>query len=140
MTRSESGPNLSRRVHARSGPHSSKRASSTCTLYTNPTTTSTLGVYEPLAITWDSSCASLGSSVDLYLSVQESSGTVAVHEWTDISWTGGKLDTKLKPGWWNASTGAGQVEAQFIFVPTGNEIWDTAAPPGPVFTIAYNGS
>lgn len=51
--------------------------------------------------------------VDLYLNVvEESVGSVAVHEWTGVSYEKGSLETVLKPGWWNASTGQGEVQAQ----------------------------
>ncbi|KAI5477043.1 hypothetical protein MNV49_006919 [Pseudohyphozyma bogoriensis] len=112
-----------------------------CTLYTSPTSTSTLPVFEQLDITWDPSCLSISSSeIDLYLNVQSTAGLQAVHEWTGVTYSAGKLSTQLNPGWWNASTGAGTVSAQFIITPSGSPIWDTSAPSGPSFSISYNGS
>lgn len=82
-------------------------------LYTRPQASDTLPVYEDVTLEWNPGCVTIGSStVDLYLSVEESSGWLAVHEWTNVQYAAGKLDTQLKPGWWNASTGAGQVSAQ----------------------------
>lgn len=148
-------------------------------LYTRPQASDTLPVYEDVTLEWNPGCVTIGSStVDLYLSVEEPSGWLAVHEWTNVQYAAGKLDTQLKPGWWNASTGAGQVAAQvrsselsssssetpadlfggsctldpalfLVFatgngqlsmVPSGQPSWNTPAPAGPVFAIAYNGS
>ncbi|BGP70002.1 hypothetical protein NBRC10513v2_003355 [Rhodotorula toruloides] len=106
---------------------------SSSNLYTHPQASDTLPVYEDITLEWNPGCVTIDSStVDLYLSVEEDSGWLAVHEWTNVQYAQGKLDTQLKPGWWNASTGAGQVSAQ--------PRWNTPAPAGPVFAIAYNGS
>ncbi|GAA5881253.1 hypothetical protein JCM1840_000641 [Sporobolomyces johnsonii] len=128
-----------------SDPHRvlSPRAScsSSSDLYSYPASTDTLPVYEDITLTWDPSCVSISSSsVDLYLSVEEDSGLLAVHEWTGVDYSAGKLATQFKPTWWNASTGAGSVQAQLALVPSGSPSWDTPAPSGPMFTISYNGS
>ncbi|GAA6063896.1 hypothetical protein JCM10212_002428 [Sporobolomyces blumeae] len=121
------------------------RASSSCAstsdLYAYPLATDSLPVYEDLTLEWEPSCVSItGDTIDLYLNVQQSEGLVAVHEWTDVNYAAGKLDTQLKPSWWNASTGAGSVQAQLGIVPSGQPIWNTPAPSGPLFTVSYNGS
>ncbi|BGP20639.1 hypothetical protein JCM10213_007175 [Rhodosporidiobolus nylandii] len=123
-------------------PRLSRRAcSSPAELYLYPASTDTLPVYEDIALTWDPSCVSVGASeIDIYLSVQEESGWLAVREWTGATYSSGKLETQLQPGWWNASTGAGSVSAQLSIVPSGQPSWNTPAPSGPVFTISYNGS
>ena len=120
-------------------------------------------MYESLSITWDPSCLALSeSSIDLYLNIEEAAGLTAVHEWTGIEFSSGALKTQLNPGWWNASTGAGQVSGQVSLLPHhpdrrrakivlgrttqliitahGSPIWDTVAPAGPLFSIAYNGT
>ncbi|GAA5977248.1 hypothetical protein JCM11641_003890 [Rhodosporidiobolus odoratus] len=118
-----------------------RACSSTSALYTYPASTDTLPVYEPISLTWDPTCVEIkGSTIDLYLSVQEDSGWLAVREWTGATYSAGKLDTQLQPGWWNASTGAGSVSAQLSIVPSGEPSWNTPAPSGPIFTISYNGS
>ncbi|GAA5844073.1 hypothetical protein JCM3766R1_004510 [Sporobolomyces carnicolor] len=115
---------------------------STSSLYSYPLATDTLPVYEPVTIEWNPDCVTIASSqtVDLYLNVQQTDGLVAVHEWTGVNYAAGKLETVLKPNWWNASTGAGSVQAQLGIVPAGQPIWNTPAPSGPLFTVAYNGS
>lgn len=87
---------------------------SVCSLYTSPATGATVGVYESLTISWNSSCEyDLGTSIDLYLNVDTATdGSQSVHEWTGQSYSAGSLTTELKPSWWNASTGAGSVQAQ----------------------------
>ncbi|KAK4702497.1 hypothetical protein P7C70_g3725, partial [Phenoliferia sp. Uapishka_3] len=132
--------------HLHSSPHRIKRSRTqheprACSLYTYPLVTDTLPVYETLTITWNPSCLTISAStIDLYLNVEEASGLNAVHEWTGIEYSAGTLETQLKPGWWNASTGAGSASGQFIITPHGSPIWDTSAPSGPLFSIAYNGT
>ncbi|GAA6024283.1 hypothetical protein JCM10207_008736 [Rhodosporidiobolus poonsookiae] len=123
-------------------PQPARLSSRACTsLYTYPTSTDTLPVYESLTLTWDPSCLDIDSStIDVYLSIQEESGWLPVREWTGATYSAGQLETQLKPGWWNASTGAGSVSGQLSIVPSGQPSWNTPAPAGPVFTIAYNGS
>jgi len=96
-----------------------KRAA--CALYSSPASSVTLGVYEPVTIAWNTSCDySLGAKIDLYLNVETASdGSQAVHEWTGQSFSSGSLTTELKPSWWNASTGAGSVQAQVSATTTG---------------------
>ncbi|BGP24179.1 proteophosphoglycan 5 [Rhodotorula toruloides] len=101
----------------RTGSHRFERRTPACTsssnLYTRPQSSDTLAVYEDITLEWNPGCVTIDSStVDLYLSVEEPSGWFAVHEWTNVQYAAGKLDTQFKPGWWNASTGAGQVSAQ----------------------------
>ncbi|KAK4334121.1 Proteophosphoglycan 5 [Rhodotorula toruloides] len=92
---------------------------SSSNLYTHPQASDTLPVYEDITLEWNPGCVTIDSStVDLYLSVEEDSGWLAVHEWTNVQYAQGKLDTQLKPGWWNASTGAGQVSAQDPSLPS----------------------
>lgn len=175
--------------HARRGPsHSapariSRRAcSSSAALWTNPAASATLPVYEDVVLAWDPTCVTIASpNVDLYLSVELASSNEwqAVHLWTSVPFAPGEYATQLKPTWWNASTGAGSVQAQvrrpfpspqlppsfagptltrfvrargsvnnrllsapvqFSLVPAGQPSWNTPAPAGPVFTVAYNGS
>ncbi|KAM0748682.1 hypothetical protein T439DRAFT_382467 [Meredithblackwellia eburnea MCA 4105] len=122
-----------------------KRATATtttCTFYNHPLATDTLPVYSQVNISWNPSCVKTMSSstIDLYLSVQEDDGLTAVHEWSGVPYQQGYLETQLKPTWWNASTGAGSVSAQFSMTAHGSQIWDTAVPSGPLFVISYNGS
>lgn len=143
-------------------PRRSRHAQSkrqACQLYSSPSALSTLPVYEEINITWDPVClTTLPAQVDLFLSVQEPDGLVACHVWTGVEYATGTLATQLSPAWWNASTGAGSVSAQvrlrrgergtganssrwqFTITPTGSPIWDTSAPAGPAFSIAYNGT
>ncbi|ORY88153.1 hypothetical protein BCR35DRAFT_302089 [Leucosporidium creatinivorum] len=112
-----------------------------CTVYSAPLASDDWPVYEDVTIKWDPSCVTVTTSnIDLYLNVQQDSGLVAVHEWTDVVYADGELVTQLKPSWWNASTGAGSVSAQLAIVPAGSPSWDTPAPTGPLFTITYNGT
>lgn len=91
----------------------SVKRQSTCALYSSPLASAELPVYEDITLTWDPSCVTITTdNIDLYLSVQEATGLVAVHEWTDVVYSDGKLDTQFKPSWWNASEGAGSVSAQ----------------------------
>ncbi|GAA6047108.1 hypothetical protein JCM3770_004200 [Rhodotorula araucariae] len=118
-----------------------RACSSSSALWTFPAASSTAPVYEDLVLTWDPSCVTVSSAtVDLYLSVEEDVGWLRVHQWQDVPYADGSLQTQFKPSWWNASTGAGSVSAQFSLVPSGQPSWNTPAPAGPVFTIAYNGS
>lgn len=97
----------------RSSTRSRRQTTKACTLYTSPLATDTLPVYTNFNLTWDPTCVTMTSdNVDLYLSVEEDAGLVAVHEWTDVVYADGFLETQLKPSWWNASTGAGTVAAQ----------------------------
>lgn len=94
----------------------SRRAcASSASLWTNPAASATLPVYEDVTLTWDPTCVSITSAtVDLYLSIEQAASNEwqAVHEWTSVPYSPGKLDTQIKPTWWNASTGAGSVKAQ----------------------------
>lgn len=93
--------------------HKTQRSRRACTLYAAPLASDDWAVYEDVTIKWDPSCVAVTTdSIDLYLNVQEDSGLVAVHEWTDVVYADGELVTQLKPSWWNASTGAGSVSAQ----------------------------
>ena len=101
--------------------HLVSRAPSSCdsisSLYTSPTSSDTLPVYESITLTWNPACVDVGTeTVDLYLNVVEEVGLIAVHEWTGVEYGKGELITQLKPGWWNASTGAGEVQAQVRFI------------------------
>ncbi|GAA5853906.1 hypothetical protein JCM8547_008153 [Rhodosporidiobolus lusitaniae] len=134
-------------AHSRQRRHpplrlSPRACSSSSDLYTYPTSTDTLPVYEDIQLTWDPTCVDLDSdAVDVYLSIlDDDSGWLAVREWTGATYDSGKLETQLQPGWWNASTGAGSVSAQLSLVPSGQPSWNTPAPSGPVFTITYNGT
>lgn len=89
--------------------HRRKRA---CQLYTAPLLSTVLPVYTDVSLTWNPACVQVASTVDLYLSVLRADGLRAVHEWTGVSYAGGLLKTQLKPSWWNATTGAGAVQAQ----------------------------
>lgn len=96
---------------------STSSCSSISSLYTSPLSTDTLPVYESITLTWNPTCVDVGTeTVDLYLNVVEEQGLVAVHEWTGVDYGKGELVTMLKPGWWNASTGAGEVKAQVNFI------------------------
>ena len=109
---SSSSTNSDLNLNSNSSSTLAKRA--ICQLYTSPATTTTLGVYEPVTITWNTTCDySLGTKIDLYLNVDTATdGSQAVHEWTGQEYSSGSLTTELKPSWWNASTGAGSVQAQ----------------------------
>jgi hypothetical protein len=97
-----------------------KHAKRACSLYTSPSVSSTLPVYEQLTLTWNPAClTSITGLIDLYLSVQEATGLTVVHEWTEIPYSKGALTTTLQPTWWGAATGAGKVTAQVSV--TGNE-------------------
>lgn len=105
-------------ARSRSHRHVARAAGASCdsvsSLYSYPAASDTLPVYEHVSLAWDPACVTIpgAATVDLYLNVQQDSGLVAVHEWTDVNYAAGKLDTMLKPSWWNASTGAGSVQAQ----------------------------
>ncbi|GAA5836356.1 hypothetical protein JCM11251_001471 [Rhodosporidiobolus azoricus] len=115
--------------------------SSSTDLYTYPSSSDTLPVFEFISLTWQPGCVDIGSSsVDVYLSVLEESGWLPVREWTGATYSSGKLETQLQPGWWGASSGAGSVSAQLSIVPAGQPSWNTPAPSGPIFTISYNGT
>ncbi|KAL8283524.1 hypothetical protein RQP46_005627 [Phenoliferia psychrophenolica] len=136
MTSHASPPHLAKRT--RTTPLATRAA---CSFFTYPLATDTLPVYEDLSITWDPTCISISSpTIDLYLNVKEETGLTAVHEWTGIQYSAGTLATQLKPVWWNASTGAGEVSGQLIITARGSPIWDTVAPAGPLFSITYNGT
>ncbi|BGP55070.1 hypothetical protein JCM8202v2_002664 [Rhodotorula sphaerocarpa] len=120
-----------------------RACASSADLWTTPAASATLPVYEDLTLQWDPSCVDITSdTVDLFLSVEHAAASEwqAVHEWTSVPYSAGQLATQLKPTWWNASSGAGSVQAQFSLVPSGQPSWNTPAPAGPTFTIAYNGS
>lgn len=107
----------SRRIPAHSAPaRLSRRAcTSSSALWTTPTASATLPVYEDVSLEWDPTCVSITTAdVDLYLSLELASSNEwqAVHKWTNVPFAPGKYDTQLKPTWWNASTGAGSVQAQ----------------------------
>ncbi len=108
----------------------SKRA--ICQLYTSPSTSTTLNVYEPVTITWNTTCDySLGTKIDLYLNVDTATdGSQAVHEWTGQAFSSGSLTTELKPSWWNASTGAGSVQAQVSGADRGVGLGEEGQPRG----------
>ncbi|GAA5863479.1 hypothetical protein JCM3774_005307 [Rhodotorula dairenensis] len=130
-------------AHAAPARFSRRACSSSAALWTNPAASATLPVYEDVVLAWDPTCVTIASqNVDLYLSVELASTNEwqAVHEWTNVPFAPGQYATQLKPTWWNASTGAGSVQAQFSLVPAGQPSWNTPAPAGPVFTVAYNGS
>lgn len=112
-----------------------------CQLYTLPSISTVLPVYTNVNLTWNTACLQIPSNIDLYLSILEPKGLVAVHVWSGVTFgNGGVFSTQLKPSWWNATTGAGSVQAQLAITPTGSPIWNTPAPSGPLFTISYNGS
>jgi len=90
-----------------------RACSSTSALWTFPSAGSTTPVYEDFTLTWDPTCVPVTeATVDLYLSVVETTGLTLVHKWEDVPYSPGSLDTQFKPSWWNASTGAGSVSAQ----------------------------
>ncbi|KAK4046162.1 hypothetical protein OIV83_006303 [Microbotryomycetes sp. JL201] len=135
------------RAHAHAhGPLRRRQAATACQLYTFPKSRSLVPVLAPVDITWDAQCAAdqeqqFGASVDVLLSVQtDKDGMLPVHLWQSVDFQSNKLSTQLNPTWWNASTGAGRITAQFSLVPSGNPIWDTPVAAGPSFVVFYNGS
>ncbi|KAM0787340.1 hypothetical protein ACM66B_003429 [Microbotryomycetes sp. NB124-2] len=141
------GP-LTRKTRRRSTTTSSDdEDDSSCQLYTYPKSKSLVPVLTTIEIAWDATCAPQLSQqaqqqsklVDVLLSVQtQQDGMLPVHLWQGVD--GDKLTTQLNPTWWNASTGAGRIAAQFSLIPNGNPIWDTPVAAGPSFVIFYNGS
>ena len=102
-------------AHAAPARLSRRACTSSSALWTNPTASATLPVYEDVSLEWDPTCVSITTAdVDLYLSLELASSNEwqAVHKWTNVPFAPGKYDTQLKPTWWNASTGAGSVQAQ----------------------------
>ena len=90
-----------------------KHAKRACSLYTSPTVSSTLPVYEQVTLRWNPAClTSITGLVDVYLSVQQPTGLTVVHQFSQIPYSQGALTTMLQPGWWGAATGAGRVTAQ----------------------------
>lgn len=92
-----------------------RACASSADLWTTPAASATLPVYEDLTLQWDPSCVDITSdTVDLFLSVEHAAASEwqAVHEWTSVPYSAGQLATQLKPTWWNASSGAGSVQAQ----------------------------
>lgn len=111
--------------------HHKKRGCTSTSLYTYPTASDTVPVYETLSLEWATDCSSLSGQVDIYLSVLEDTGYLAVREWTGATYSSGKLETQLQPGWWNASTGAGSVSAQVRpdFLPSVAPLRASRQPP-----------
>lgn len=98
-----------------------------------PSTLGPFAAYTPLTLTWStcpsSSAPSLPATVDLYLNVEESSGLVPVHVWTGITFKDASLATQLRANWWNATSGqAEDVQARFIMVQSGGQVWASSFP------------
>lgn len=90
--------------------------SNSCILYTNPTLNSIQPVLTNINLSWNTSClpAFTATTADLYLSVLKPTGLIAVKLWPAVNFQSGLLSTQFNPAWWNASTGAGSIEAQVI--------------------------
>lgn len=88
-----------------------KRA--TCILYTNPLAGTTLPVFTDTTLTWNPTCSVFTSAlVDIYISISTADGSKPVHLFKGLDYKSGQYTTQFNPGWWNATTGAGSVQAQ----------------------------
>ncbi|KAH7914890.1 hypothetical protein BJ138DRAFT_1170275 [Hygrophoropsis aurantiaca] len=98
--------------------------------YTNPTTGATVASTDNLNITWDTTCLSGTSAVDIYLIAS----SLRIHEWTNVNYALGSYQTTLEPRWWNDTS---SVNLQFSIVTSGTPSFLSPFPAGPVFTATY---
>ncbi|KAI6127174.1 hypothetical protein F5141DRAFT_1249938 [Pisolithus sp. B1] len=105
------------RVGHAGAPHTlSKRESCTTGgFYTNPTTGMTVSSSDNFNISWDTSCLSGTSAVDIYLH-----RTPTKPRWN--------------PKWWNDSS---SIQLQLSIVTSGTQPFLSPFPAGPVFTATY---
>ncbi|SCZ93734.1 BZ3500_MvSof-1268-A1-R1_Chr6-3g08851 [Microbotryum saponariae] len=143
-----------------------RRAACT-TMYSYPSSASSVPVLEDVVFRWDSTCYNF-TKIDLYLSVQSlADGLVPVHCWTQIDFGMGTTKVRLNPTWWNASSNGGDpitaevslvtemscarltagnqcrnLNRQLGMTASGSPLWNTPASSSPAFTITniYNAS
>ncbi|KDE04503.1 hypothetical protein MVLG_05069 [Microbotryum lychnidis-dioicae p1A1 Lamole] len=119
-----------------------RRAACT-TMYSYPSSASSVPVLEDVVFRWDSTCYNF-TKIDLYLSVQSlANGLVPVHCWTQIDFGTGTTKVRLNPTWWNASSNGGDpITAELGMTASGSPLWNTPASSSPAFTITniYNAS
>ncbi|KAL4064691.1 hypothetical protein V8B97DRAFT_2105880 [Scleroderma yunnanense] len=101
--------------------------------YTNPTTGMTVSSSNPFNISWDTSCLSGTSAVDIYL-IAPSLANSRIHEWSNVNFGLGSYQTTLEPRWWNDSA---SVQLQLSIVTSGTQPFLSPLPAGPVFTATY---
>lgn len=101
--------------------------------YTNPTTGMTVSSANPLNISWDTSCLSDTSAVDIYL-IAPGLTNSRIHEWQSVNFALGSYQTTLEPRWWNDSS---SVPLQLSIVTSGTQPFLSPLPAGPIFTATY---
>ncbi|KAI6096787.1 hypothetical protein EDD16DRAFT_1749640 [Pisolithus croceorrhizus] len=123
------------RVRHAGAPHTlNKREScSTGGFYTNPTTGVTVSSSDNFNISWDTSCLSGTSAVDIYL-IAPSLTNSRIHEWQNVNFGLGSYQTTLEPKWWNDSS---SIQLQLSIVTSGTQPFLSPFPAGPVFTATY---
>lgn len=102
--------------------------------YTAPTNGATVPSMDPLPITWDPSCLSATTHVDIYL-FSPGSTSSRIHVWQRVPFAPGAYTAALMPRWWNATASQ---SLQLAIVSADTPPFLTPLPAGPVFTATYS--
>ena len=87
---------------------------------------------QPLPISWDPTCLS-NQEIDIYL-LSPNSDYPRIHLWEGVARTRGTYDAEIMPRWWNATS---TQSLQISIVPSGQPLFMSTFPAGPVFNATY---
>ena len=87
---------------------------------------------QPLPISWDPTCLT-NQDIDIYL-LSPNSDYPRIHLWEGVARTRGTYSAEIMPRWWNASS---TQSLQISIVPSGQPLFMSTFPAGPVFNATY---
>lgn len=101
-------------------------------LYVAPKMGDIVNSLDPLPISWDPTCLT-NQEIDIYL-LSPNSEYPRIHLWEGVARTRGTYSADLMPRWWNASS---TQSLQISIVPSGQPLFMSTFPAGPVFNATY---
>ena len=108
------------------------RLDCTAGLYVAPKMGDIVDSLQPLPISWDPTCLS-NQEIDIYL-LSPNSDYPRIHLWEGVARTRGTYDAEIMPRWWNATS---TQSLQISIVPSGQPLFMSTFPAGPVFNATY---
>ena len=102
-------------------------------LYLAPKMGDSVDSLQSLPVSWDPTCLS-SQEIDIYL-LSPNSDYPRIHLWEGVALTRGTYSAEIMPRWWNATSSQ---SLQISIVPSGQPLFMSTFPAGPVFTATYS--
>jgi len=102
-------------------------------LYLAPKMGDSVDSLQPLPVSWDPTCLTT-QEIDIYL-LSPNSDYPRIHLWEGVARTRGTYSAEIMPRWWNATSSQ---SLQLSIVPSGQPLFMSTFPAGPVFTATYS--